>query len=66
MSQAVGKPVRVQFMRWDEHGWDQFGPAQVTDIRAGIDANGKIVGYDYASCSTAGRRSSSRPRSSPA
>ena len=29
MSQAVGKPVRVQFMRWDEHGWDQFGPAQV-------------------------------------
>ena len=49
LSQAVGKPVRVQFMRWDDHGWDQFGPAQVTDIRAGIDANGKIVGYDYAS-----------------
>src|SRR5262245_55921569 len=49
MSQAVGKPVRVQFMRWDDHGWDQYGPAQVTDIRAGIDANGKIVGYDYAS-----------------
>ena len=43
LSQAVGKPVRVQFMRWDEHGWDQFGPAQVTDVRAGIDANGKIV-----------------------
>ena len=49
MSQAIGKPVRVQFMRWDDHGWDQYGPAQVTDIRAGIDANGKIVGYDYAS-----------------
>ncbi len=49
LSQAIGKPVRVQFMRWDDHGWDQFGPAQVTDIRAGIDANGKIVGYDYAS-----------------
>ena len=41
--------MRVQFMRWDDHGWDQFGPAQATDIRAGIDANGKIVGYDYAS-----------------
>jgi CO/xanthine dehydrogenase Mo-binding subunit len=49
LSQAVGKPVRVQFMRWDDHGWDQFGPAQVTDIRAGIDASGKIVAYDYAS-----------------
>jgi len=47
MSQAVGKPVRVQFMRWDEHGWDQFGPAQATDVRAGIDAAGNIVGYEY-------------------
>src|SRR4051812_18072064 len=26
LSQAVGKPVRVQFMRWDEHGWDDYGP----------------------------------------
>jgi CO/xanthine dehydrogenase Mo-binding subunit len=48
LSQAVGKPVRVQFMRWDEHGWDQFGPAQATDVRAGIDANGKLVAYDYS------------------
>jgi nicotinate dehydrogenase subunit B len=48
LSQAVGKPVRAQFMRWDEHGWDQFGPAQATDIRAGIDAKGKIVAYDYS------------------
>jgi len=47
MSQAVGKPVRVQFMRWDEHGWDQFGPAQATDVRAGIDSAGNIVGYEY-------------------
>jgi len=36
-------------MRWDEHGWDQFAPAQVTDIQAGIDATGKIVAYDYTS-----------------
>ena len=35
-------------MRWDEHGWDQFGPAQATDIRAGIDANNKIVAFDYS------------------
>ena len=27
----------LQFMRWDEHGWDNYGPAQMTDIRAGID-----------------------------
>jgi len=47
LSQLVGKPVRVQFMRWDEHGWDNFGPAQATDVQAGIDATGKIVAYDY-------------------
>jgi nicotinate dehydrogenase subunit B len=49
MSQAVGKPVRLQLMRWDEHGWDQFGPATAVDINAGIDKDGKIVAFDYAS-----------------
>jgi len=47
MSQAVGKPVRVQFMRWDEHGWDNFGPAHVAEVRAAIDASAKIVAYEY-------------------
>jgi CO/xanthine dehydrogenase Mo-binding subunit len=47
MSQVVGKPVRVQFMRWDEHGWDNFGPAHVAQVRAAIDAGGKIVAYEY-------------------
>ena len=47
MSQAVGRPVRVQFMRSDEHGWDDYGPAHLADVRAGIDANGKIVAYQY-------------------
>ena len=47
LSQAVGKPVRVQFMRWDEHGWDQFGPAQATDVRVGLDSSGNMVAYDY-------------------
>ena len=28
MSQLAGAPVRLQFMRWDEHGWDNYGPAQ--------------------------------------
>ncbi|MET0633586.1 MAG: molybdopterin cofactor-binding domain-containing protein [Xanthobacteraceae bacterium] len=47
MSQAVGKPVRVQFMRADEHGWDDYGPAHLADVRAGIDAGGKLVAYEY-------------------
>ena len=47
LSQAVGRPVRVQFMRWDEHGWDQYGPAHLADVRAGIDADGNLVAYEY-------------------
>jgi CO/xanthine dehydrogenase Mo-binding subunit len=48
MSQLVSKPVRVQLMRWDEHGWESYGPGVMTDIRGGIDASGKIVGVDSA------------------
>ena len=47
MSQAAGRPVRVQFMRWDELGWDNYGPAQLAQVRAGIDAEGRIVAYTY-------------------
>jgi nicotinate dehydrogenase subunit B len=47
MSQEVGRPVRVQFMRWDELGWDNYGPAQLAEVRAGIDAYGKIIAYTY-------------------
>jgi CO/xanthine dehydrogenase Mo-binding subunit len=46
ISQLSGKPVRLQFMRWDDHGWDNYGPTQLTDVRAGVDAKGNIVGYD--------------------
>ena len=47
LSQAAGQPVRVQFMRWDEHGWGNFGPAHLGEIRIGIDAAGKITAYEY-------------------
>jgi CO/xanthine dehydrogenase Mo-binding subunit len=47
LSQATGKPVRVQFMRWDEHGWDQYGPAHLAEVRAGVDAEGRLVAYEY-------------------
>jgi nicotinate dehydrogenase subunit B len=47
LSQAVGRPVRVQFMRWDEHGWDQYGPAHLAEVRAGVDAAGNLVAYEY-------------------
>jgi nicotinate dehydrogenase subunit B len=47
LSKAVGKPVRVQFMRWDDFGFDNYDAAEVIDVRAGVDANGKIIAFDY-------------------
>jgi nicotinate dehydrogenase subunit B len=47
MSRAVGKPVRVQWMRADEHAWEPKGPAQFLSARAGVDAQGKIIAWDY-------------------
>jgi CO/xanthine dehydrogenase Mo-binding subunit len=47
MSQLTGRPVRVQWMRHDEHGWDPKGPATVHQLRGGLDAKGEIVGWDH-------------------
>jgi len=47
MSRAVGKPVRVQWMREDEHAWDPKGPAQYTTVRAGVDAQGNVIAWDF-------------------
>src|SRR5260370_810027 len=47
LSRAVGTPVRVQWTRADEHGWEPKGPAQLVTVRAGADAQGNIVAWDY-------------------
>jgi len=46
ISQMAGAPVRLQYMRWDEQGWDAYGPSSLEDIRASIDASGKITGFE--------------------
>jgi CO/xanthine dehydrogenase Mo-binding subunit len=46
LSKTVGRPVRVQWTREDEHGWDPKGPPQVLELRGGIDANHHIIAWD--------------------
>jgi nicotinate dehydrogenase subunit B len=46
LSRALGQPVRVQWMRQDEHGWDPKGPAQLHELRGAIDANGNITAWE--------------------
>ena len=47
MSQAVGRPVRVQLTRKDEMAWENYGTAFVIDQRVALDAGGAIVAWDY-------------------
>ena len=49
LSQAVGKPVRVQLTRKDEMAWENYGNAIVADERAVLDAQGNIVAWDHES-----------------
>jgi len=49
LSQAVGKPVRVQLSRKDEMAWENFGNAWTIDERAGLDAKGNIIAWEHES-----------------
>jgi CO/xanthine dehydrogenase Mo-binding subunit len=42
-----GTPVRVQWMREEEHSWEPFGPAMVTKVRAALDAGGRISAWEF-------------------
>ena len=54
LSQAVGRPVRVQLSRKDEQAWgESYGPPYVVDLRAGLNDQGQIVVLDHESWSTA-------------
>lgn len=46
LSQAVGKPVRVQWARQDEHGWEPLGGAQAHDMTAAADG-GRITAWSH-------------------
>src|SRR4029077_7446697 len=46
LSRNVKRPVRVQWMRQDEHGWDPKGPPQYLSLRGGLDAQGRIVSWE--------------------
>jgi nicotinate dehydrogenase subunit B len=47
LSRGAGAPVRVQWSRQDEHGWEPKGPAQLDEVKAAIDGDGKLVAWDF-------------------
>jgi nicotinate dehydrogenase subunit B len=47
IARELGRPVRVQWMRDEETAWDTKSPAFLVKMRGGLDADGRLVGYDY-------------------
>ena len=46
LAKETGLPVRVQWMRADEHGWDPKGPPTLLDFRAAIDERGNVLAWE--------------------
>lgn len=46
LAKATGRPVRVQWMREDELGWDPKGPPQLIELRAALDASQRIAAWE--------------------
>jgi nicotinate dehydrogenase subunit B len=49
LSQHLGRPVRVQYMRHEGLAWDPKGTASVNRSRAGFDASGAVIAYENIS-----------------
>jgi nicotinate dehydrogenase subunit B len=48
LSRAVARPVRVQLTREQEHAWEPKGTAQLMDVNGGLNADGSVAAYDFA------------------
>jgi len=46
LAKAAGRPVRVQWSRADELGWDPKGPPQLLELRGALDANKRIAAWE--------------------
>ncbi len=47
IAKALGRPVRMQWMRDEETAWDTKSPAFLVTVRGALDATGQLIAYDY-------------------
>lgn len=48
LAREIGKPVRVQWMRHDEHGWDPKGPPTLIDMKARLGQQNDLTAWQSA------------------
>ena len=61
LSEAAGKPVRVQWMREDMTAWGTKGPAVLCDLAAALDAQGEATAIQFTSRAFSGGETHFRP-----
>jgi nicotinate dehydrogenase subunit B len=61
LSQAAGRPVRVQWTRDDMTAWGPKGPAVVCDLSGGLDARGEVTAIEFASRAFSGNEIAAVP-----
>ena len=49
LAKAIGRPVRLQYMRNQGTGWDPKGPASIHMAKAGLNAAGEVIAYEFTS-----------------
>jgi nicotinate dehydrogenase subunit B len=47
IAREIGHPVRMQWMRDEETAWDTKSPAFLVKMRGALDAQGRLIGYEY-------------------
>ena len=47
IAREIGRPVRMQWMRDEETAWDTKSPAFLVNMRGALDANGRLIAYEY-------------------
>lgn len=54
LARAAGRPVKLVYTRAEEFMWGYFRPAGVIDVRAGVDAAGHLVLWEFDNYNSGG------------
>lgn len=54
LAKAAGRPVHLRWTREEEFTWAYFRPAGLIEVQAGLDAEGKLVGWDFTNYNSGG------------
>ena len=54
LAKAAGKPVKLVWTRKEEFSYGYFRPAGVIDIKAGVDAEGRLTSWEFDNWNSGG------------